>query len=166
MLVIGGEAAAPLLAAGGSEGGDKAEFDLSRASTIAEARRRLETASYDTILMNLASSQVAAAFPEELYALASASPVVLFNQSADGHDGAGQARLRLPLGAPATRALSAESHRHFGQLLEAVPDALIVTNQDNEVAFVNRAAHELFGKARDDFIGERVSFAVSEGAVS
>ena len=168
VLVIGGEAAAPLLAAGGSEGGDKAEFDLSRASTIAEARRRLETASYDTILMNLASSQVAAAFPEELYALASASPVVLFNQSADGRDGAGQARLRLPLGAPATatRALSAESHRHFGQLLEAVPDALIVTNQDNEVAFVNRAAHELFGKARDDFIGERVSFAVSEGAVS
>ncbi|MGY3452432.1 hybrid sensor histidine kinase/response regulator [Bradyrhizobium sp. USDA 4353] len=164
VLVIGGGSADPSLASGRGAGEESADIDLSRVATIAEARRRLETASYDTILMNLASSQIAGAIPEDLCALASASPVVLLNQAAaDARDGAG---LGLLLGASAARALSAESHRHFGQLLEAVPDALIVTNQDNEVAFVNRAAHELFGKARDDFIGERVSFAVGEGEIS
>ncbi|CCD97123.1 putative histidinase kinase-response regulator hybrid protein [Bradyrhizobium sp. ORS 375] len=166
VLVIGGESVPVLLAPAG-EGGSRAGVDLSQVATIAEARSKLETGSYDTILMSLTSSQAVAALPEDLHALASASPVLLYNPAAaDARGKAGAAGLGLPLVASATHASQAEGPRHFGQLLEAVPDALIVTNQANEVAFVNRAAHELFGKARDDFIGERVSFAVREGEIS
>ncbi|CCE00103.1 ATP-binding protein [Bradyrhizobium sp. STM 3809] len=166
LLVIGDESALVLPALAGGDD-RKAAIDLSRVATIAEARSRLETGVYDTILVNLATSQAVAALPEEWHALASASPVLLYNPAAaDARGGAATAARALPLVASANHAVPAEGRRHFGQLLEAVPDALIVTNQDNEVAFVNRAAHELFGKARDDFIGERVSFAVREGEIS
>lgn len=164
VLVIGGESAPALPPSAGGDGENGSVIDMSRVATIAEARRRLETASYDTILMNLAFAQAIDALPDDLQALASASPVLLYNQPADARAG-GPAELGLPLIGSAKQALPRD-YRHFGQLLEAVPDALIVTNQDNEVAFVNRAARELFGKARDDFIGERVSFAVREGEIS
>ena len=51
-------------------------------------------------------------------------------------------------------------------VLASVPDALLVVSPAGEVRYVNEAALELFGRGREDFVGELLGFSVSDGASS
>jgi two-component system cell cycle sensor histidine kinase/response regulator CckA len=56
--------------------------------------------------------------------------------------------------------------RQFKDLVAASPDAIIVTNSQSVVQFVNRAALDLFDKREEDFIGKTSDFPVLRGGVS
>lgn len=56
--------------------------------------------------------------------------------------------------------------QQFENLVSVMPDAVIVTTLDGVVQFVNPAARELFGRASEELMGERIGFAVKEGHVS
>ncbi len=49
-------------------------------------------------------------------------------------------------------------HRQFQQLVAVMPDAMIVTDRDGIIQFVNDAAQDLFGKRGVDFIGKPVGY--------
>ncbi len=57
-------------------------------------------------------------------------------------------------------------HRQFERIVNAMPDAVIVTNAAGKVLFVNDAAYRLFDRRTEDFVDERIGFAVKEGGVS
>jgi signal transduction histidine kinase len=62
---------------------------------------------------------------------------------------------------------SAEArHREFERLVNAIPDAVVVTDRTGVIHFVNEAAFELFGKHEAGFLGQPIGFAVKVGAVS
>ena len=50
----------------------------------------------------------------------------------------------------------------FGQLLEAVPDALVGIDQQGIIRFVNRQTESLFGYDRDQVIGRPIETLVPE----
>ena len=52
------------------------------------------------------------------------------------------------------------------KLLAANPDAVIVADVNGVVRFVNEAALALFGRSREDFVGERIGFSIKEGELS
>lgn len=56
--------------------------------------------------------------------------------------------------------------RELERALAAIPDAIVVVNISGEVMYVNQAALALFGRTREDFIGELLGFSVGEGAAS
>lgn len=51
-------------------------------------------------------------------------------------------------------------------LIDANPDAVLVAAATGMVRFVNSAAVALFGRARDDFVGESLGFSVADHAVT
>ena len=58
------------------------------------------------------------------------------------------------------------SHHQFERLVAAIPDAVVVTDHDCIVHFVNDAARDLFGKGDDDVIGKTFGFPLTEGEAS
>ncbi|MEZ5220529.1 MAG: response regulator [Ilumatobacteraceae bacterium] len=56
--------------------------------------------------------------------------------------------------------------REAESLIAASPDAIMVVDTDGVVQFVNDAAVELFGRARDELLGDDVMFSVEPGAVT
>ena len=54
-------------------------------------------------------------------------------------------------------------HRRLQTLLETTPDAILVVNTAGVVRYVNEAALSLFGRQREDFVGELVGFSVRDG---
>jgi len=61
---------------------------------------------------------------------------------------------------------SQKPQQQIKKLVSANPDAVIVVDLDGIVQFVNEAAIELFGKRREDFVGELLGFSIKEGALS
>lgn len=57
-------------------------------------------------------------------------------------------------------------HEQLEMLIAVNPDAVIVTNEDGIVLFVNEAALALFGKAEDELLGESMGVSINEGTVS
>lgn len=58
---------------------------------------------------------------------------------------------------------SREQHRQFERLLESTPDAvLVVARTTGLIRYVNRSALLLFGRSREDLLGERLGFSVSD----
>jgi signal transduction histidine kinase len=57
-------------------------------------------------------------------------------------------------------------HRQFADLLEANPDAMIVSGPGGAIRFANAAACALFDRSAADFIGDRLPFELHEGQVS
>ncbi|MGE0418072.1 MAG: ATP-binding protein [Acetobacteraceae bacterium] len=51
-------------------------------------------------------------------------------------------------------------------LIDANPDAVLVVAATGKVRFVNTAAVALFGRARDDFIGDSLGFSVADNVVT
>lgn len=51
-------------------------------------------------------------------------------------------------------------------LVEIYPDAVFVVGLDGTVRFVNRAAVELFGRPREDLLGENLGFSIADGSTS
>ncbi len=56
--------------------------------------------------------------------------------------------------------------RQMERLVGASPDAVFVADAAGVVRFVNQSALELFGKRREDFVGELLTFAVEPGKVA
>jgi PAS domain S-box-containing protein len=54
------------------------------------------------------------------------------------------------------------SRTKFDSLLEAVPNALVGTDQSGVIRFVNHQTEELFGHDRDDLVGQHVSTLLPE----
>ncbi|CAL77735.1 putative histidinase kinase-response regulator hybrid protein [Bradyrhizobium sp. ORS 278] len=139
-------------------------IDLCRVLDLGGARDRLAASRYDSVMLSaaaIADQEVDAV--SILREMSVAAPLVMIGGEPDSASGV------QPLRAGA-RGLNSQavvdSGLQFEQLLEVLPDALIVLNARQEVEFVNRAAHRLFGKAQQDFIGERVSFSVTENEVA
>lgn len=60
-------------------------------------------------------------------------------------------------------ARSDHRHRQLERLLEVAPDAILVVSRSGIVRYVNEAALTLFGRKREDFIGELLGFSVRDG---
>lgn len=56
--------------------------------------------------------------------------------------------------------ISAE--RHFGELLESAPDAILEIDSEGRIAFLNRMAEQLFGYTRKELLGQAVEVLVPE----
>lgn len=56
-----------------------------------------------------------------------------------------------------------EQHRRLETLLATTPDAILVVNTSGAVRYVNEAALALFGRTREDLLGELLGFSVRDG---
>lgn len=61
------------------------------------------------------------------------------------------------------RAHARTLQRRLEALLEATPDAILVVNQSGVVRYVNQAAQTLFGRSRDELLGELLGFSIANG---
>ncbi len=55
-----------------------------------------------------------------------------------------------------------ESEERFRHLLNAAPDAMVIVNQEGEIALVNVQTEKLFGYLRDELLGTHVEILVPE----
>ena len=55
-----------------------------------------------------------------------------------------------------------EQQRQFQHVLDATPDAILVVNDDGVVRYVNQAAVDLFGRSREELLGEPLGFSVRD----
>ena len=55
-----------------------------------------------------------------------------------------------------------EQQRQFQHVLDATPDAILVVNDGGVVRYVNQAAIDLFGRSREDLLGEPLGFSVHD----
>jgi signal transduction histidine kinase/HPt (histidine-containing phosphotransfer) domain-containing protein len=61
------------------------------------------------------------------------------------------------------RSRARQQHRRLETLLDATPDAILVANPSGALRFVNPAALALFGRTREDLLGERLAFSAPDG---
>src|SRR5262245_54782937 len=80
---------------------------------------------------------------------------------------------RAPVNSPAPRqttaplpprasTLPAWSEPSFRELVEVLPDAVLVIDDAGAIVFVNRQTERLFGYARDELLGEKIEILVPE----
>lgn len=158
-------------------------FELSGVASFVEAREVLAAKRIEAILLEL-DLAAADAMPRLLRVLAAAREVPVIVLSA----GADEQRRKAAIAAGAedvltdpdgdNRLLSSfvlnvihrdrarEHHQHVEGLINATPDAILVVSQAGVVRYVNRAAEQLFGRKRADFVGELLSFSVKDGEPS
>ncbi|MDJ0813612.1 MAG: PAS domain S-box protein [Woeseiaceae bacterium] len=55
-----------------------------------------------------------------------------------------------------------ESEAYFRVLIEAAPDAMIIVDDDGEMAIVNRQAERMFGYDREDMLGKPIEILLPE----
>jgi signal transduction histidine kinase len=55
-----------------------------------------------------------------------------------------------------------EQQRQLQTLLDATPDAILVVNEGGAVRYVNQAALTLFGRTREELLGESLGFSVRD----
>jgi signal transduction histidine kinase len=58
-----------------------------------------------------------------------------------------------------------EQHRQVERLVALTPESVIVVGTNGVVQFANEAAHKLFDKEREQFLGSRFGFAVKAGQI-
>jgi signal transduction histidine kinase len=56
-----------------------------------------------------------------------------------------------------------EQQRQFQRVLDATPDAILVVSDEGHTLYVNQSAVELFGRSREDLLGEPLGFSVRDG---
>ncbi len=56
-----------------------------------------------------------------------------------------------------------ESEARYRGLLEAVPDAMVVVNQNGDIVLLNAQAEKQFGYSRDELAGQKVTNIIPEG---
>jgi signal transduction histidine kinase len=55
-----------------------------------------------------------------------------------------------------------EQQRQFQRVLDATPDAILVVNDEGVMLYVNQSAVDLFGRSREDLLGESLGFSVAD----
>jgi diguanylate cyclase (GGDEF)-like protein/PAS domain S-box-containing protein len=55
-----------------------------------------------------------------------------------------------------------QAEEQFRELLEAAPDAMVITREDGTIVLVNRAVEKLFLRQRDDLVGQPIEVLVPE----
>jgi len=66
-----------------------------------------------------------------------------------------------PRAKPLTNALRA-SETQFRGILEAAPDAMVISDKTGRILLVNAETQRLFGYAREDLVGQSVDILVPE----
>ncbi|MSS72784.1 MAG: PAS domain S-box protein [Candidatus Latescibacteria bacterium] len=56
----------------------------------------------------------------------------------------------------------AAREQQFRNLLDATPDAMVVSNAEGVISMVNRQAESLLGYSREELLGQRVELLVPE----
>ncbi len=154
-------------------------FDLARVSSLQQARAALEATPFDAVLLDLHlpdSSGIATlrrlrTVRENVayIVISSIAPIAMRGQML--REGAHEfihkedmSRLLVPttLFAIERQRLHTEQ-RQIEKIAVANPDAMIVVDYRGVVQFVNAAALTLFGRNREDFVGELLGFSIAEG---
>ncbi len=55
-----------------------------------------------------------------------------------------------------------EQQRQFQRVLDATPDAILVVNEAGVMLYVNQSAVDLFGRSREELLGESLGFSVAD----
>ena len=81
-------------------------------------------------------------------------------ESSPRHEAAAGGTLLAP--AQPSRPLAVESEEVLRSIFETGPDAIVVTDARGRIALVNRKAEELFGRPRQELVGESIEMLVPE----
>src|SRR5258708_11500064 len=55
---------------------------------------------------------------------------------------------------------------HFEPIVAVMPDAVVITDRDGVIQFVNAAARDLLGKGDEELIGKLTEFSIRDGEAS
>jgi signal transduction histidine kinase/HPt (histidine-containing phosphotransfer) domain-containing protein len=155
-------------------------FDVRTAASLAEALALLQTLSTDAIILdlNLPDSQGLATLRSVRPACGGAPIIVVsglvdhamrqraLDEGADDVFAKDETNSRLfsrSVLYVIERSRARRQHRRLETLLDATPDAILVANPSGTLRFVNPAALALFGRTREDLLGERLAFSAPDG---
>ena len=158
-------------------------FVIDQVPTLADAVAMLECRDYDGVILDLnLPDSIGIETLKRLVSVAIGLPIIVFSGTDDPvlrsvaqaegalhviAKNAAPARLLTRSILDIVRQSNAEQLNHqFESLISVMPDAVIVTALDETVQFVNPAAQALFGRDREELMGERIGFSVKEGQVS
>ena len=158
---------------------EAASFDIVRASTLDAAEEFVRSDRIHLVVIDSArpDSRTAAAVTR-ISAAGPGIPIILLTESPDGPSIArvvqaglaGVVRKSEPSGLNGLaqtgitmleRHLLARINPTVTALIETLPDAILVVDDGGQVRFVNQAAVDLFGRSREEFVGEQFGFSVS-----
>lgn len=157
-----------------------AEFEIRCVSTLRETMRALAAEPTDAVILDLdLPDSRGIETVSRVVAAAGTAPVVVVSgsidenlhrvaQSAGAHDTYSKDEIQSRL---FPRNLLHVVERHHARerqmqieaLLDTTPDAILVSNRDGVVRYVNEAALGLFCRRREDLIGEPLGFSVHDG---
>jgi two-component system, cell cycle sensor histidine kinase and response regulator CckA len=156
------------------------DFEVTRAATLEQAGRALERSRFDLVLLDLdlPDSKVDDTLDWAQQRSGSTAIVVLSGDTRSavrrrahragvqdfiGKDEPPAHLLARSILYAIERHRAQEQQRQMQRLVAATPDAVIVADTYGTVRFVNDAALELFGRRREDFVGELLGFSVQSG---
>lgn len=157
-----------------------AEFEVCRVATLGEAIAALQSAPTDAVILDLdLPDSKGLETISGVIGAAGTAPVVVVSGAIDeslrkASDTVGvadtytkdEANSRLfprSLLHVIERRRARERQMQIEALLDTTPDAILVTNRDGVVRYVNEAALRLFRRRREDFLGELLGFSVRDG---
>ncbi len=158
-------------------------FEIEQVATLTKAVEVVEAGTYDGIILDLnLPDSTGIDTLKRLVSVAQDVPIIVFSGADDpglrsmaeaegarqviSKDGTHARLLTRSVFDIVKRSSTERTDHQFENLVGVMPDAVIVTTLDGVVQFINPAAQELFGREREELIGERIGFAVKEGCVS
>ncbi|MEZ5889636.1 MAG: response regulator [Xanthobacteraceae bacterium] len=158
-------------------------FEIDHVTTLTDAIATLESRDYDGVILDLnLPDSIGIDTLKRLVSVAVGLPIIVFSGTDDPNlrsvaqtegalhviakNGASARLLTRGILEIVRRANAERTNHQFENLISVMPDAVIVTTLDGVVQFVNPAAQVLFGRDREELMGERISFSVKEGHVS
>lgn len=158
-------------------------FAIDQVATLADAMATLERSDYDGIILDLnLPDSIGIDTLKSLACNTSDIPIIVLCGTDDPKlravaQAEGALHVIAKNAAPAQlltrgildivrRSNTEQAKYQFENLISVMPDAVIVTGLDGVVQFINPAAQALFGRDREELMGERVGFSVKEGQVS
>ncbi len=162
------------------------DFHIRNVASLAEAEQAMRAESFDVVLLDLRlPDSTGVDSVKSVLAIDPAIPIVILTGMDDdalamacinagaqdyiGKDDISAMPLRRAIGYSIARFREAQVvklHRQFEQLIAVMPDAMIVTDPDGIIQFVNDAAQDLFGTHSADFIGKYVGYRMTGDVTS
>lgn len=158
-------------------------FHFTRAHRLGDAQQALKEQDFDAIILDLGlPDSTGIETLKSILAHAPNTPTIVASGNADPvlqdkcrrlgaweclskSDGANLLMARL-IAKSLTEQQADKQHRWMSKLIADAPDAVIVADTEGVVRFINNTALELFGRPREDFLGEFLGFSVAKGLVS